>query len=433
MSLTIKKISARDIRFPTSRELHGSDAMNPDPDYSAVYVTLETDGDHYGNGIAFTLGRGTELCAAAVDRVGATLIGETLESITANMGKFWRAITGDSQMRWLGPDKGIVHLATAAIVNAVWDLWAKTENKPLWKLLADMSPEELVRCIDFRYITDALTPAQAMDILADAEPTRGERIDQLRLTGVPAYTTSAGWLGYSDDQIRQLCIDGIDEGWSHFKVKVGANLEQDIHRLQLVRDTIGPDRTLMTDANQVWDVDEAIEYMGHLAKFEPLWIEEPTSPDDILGHATISKAIAPIGVATGEMCQNRIMFKQLLQAEAIQFCQIDSCRVGGVNEVLSIILMAKQFGVPICPHGGGIGLCEHIQHLSIFDTVCVSQTTEGRVTEYVDHLHEHFVHPCQIKNGAYLVPDDAGYSIEMHESSLAEYRFPNGPVWENEA
>ena len=292
MSLKIDNITARDIRFPTSRELHGSDAMNPDPDYSAVYVTLETNGDHTGNGIVFTLGRGTELCAAAVERVSAGLLGQSLTSITADMGKFWRAMTGDSQMRWLGPDKGIVHMAVAAVVNAVWDLWAKTESKPLWKLLTDMSPEEIVRCIDFRYITDALSPDQAIEILRDAEPTRAERIATLRETGVPAYTTSAGWLGYSDDKIQQLCLDGIENGWSHFKLKVGADLDQDIHRLELVRNTIGPDRTLMTDANQVWDVDEAIEYMGHLAKFEPWWIEEPTSPDDVLGHATIARAIA---------------------------------------------------------------------------------------------------------------------------------------------
>lgn len=433
MTAIIKNISARDIRFPTSRELHGSDAMNPDPDYSAVYVTLETDGPHCGNGIVFTLGRGTELCAAAVEQVSSSLVGVTLESITSNMGKFWRTITGDSQIRWLGPDKGIVHMATAAVVNAVWDLWAKTEGKPLWKLLIDMSPVEIVNCIDFRYITDALTPDEAMSILQAAAPTRDEREFRIRETGVPAYTTSAGWLGYSDDRIRQLCLDGTANGWTHFKLKVGADLEQDIHRLQLVRDTIGPDRTLMTDANQVWDVNEAIEYMRHLAKFSPWWIEEPTSPDDVIGHATIAKAIAPIGVATGEMCQNRIIFKQLLQAEAIQFCQIDSCRLGGVNEVLAVILMAAKFGVPVCPHGGGVGLCEHIQHLSIFDYIYVSQSNDGRVTEYVDHLHEHFVHPVKIKKGAYVVPNDPGYSIEMLEESLAEYSFPDGPVWQSEA
>ncbi|MCA9216827.1 MAG: L-fuconate dehydratase [Planctomycetales bacterium] len=431
MSVKIEEISVRDIRFPTSRERHGSDAMNPDPDYSAVYVTIHTNGNHTGNGIAFTLGRGTELCAAAAERVGAFIVGQTLELLTADMGKFWRTITSDSQLRWLGPDKGIIHLATAAIVNAVWDLWAKTEHKPLWKLLTDMSPKELVRCIDFRYITDAITPDQAIEILAAAEPTKPERIARLRETGVPAYTTSAGWLGYSDEKIQHLCTDGIENGWAHFKVKVGANLEQDIHRLQLVRDAIGPDLTLMTDANQVWDVAEAIEYMGHLARFEPWWIEEPTSPDDILGHAAISKAIAPIGVASGEMCQNRILFKQFLQASAIQFCQIDSCRVGGVNEVLAIILMAKKFGVPVCPHGGGVGLCEHIQHLSIFDAVSVSQSIDDRVTEYVDHLHEHFLYPCKIDNGAYVVPEAPGYSIEMHEASLEDYSFPDGPVWQD--
>ena len=429
MSLTITGVSIRDIRFPTSRNLDGSDAMNPDPDYSAVYVTLETDGSLAGHGLTFTIGRGNELCAQAVEALVPFVVGKTTDSIAADMGAFWREITGDSQLRWVGPEKGVIHMATAAVVNAVWDLWAKVEGKPLWKLLVDMSPEELVRCIDFRYITDALTPEQAIGMLAGQQATRAERESELLEIGYPAYTTSAGWLGYSDEKLRALCQESIEHGWSHFKVKVGQSVEDDIRRLRVIREEIGWDRKVMLDANQVWDVDEAIDYMKQLAEFQPWWIEEPTSPDDVLGHAAIARAIKPIGVATGEACQNRIIFKQLMQADAIRFCQVDSCRMGGVNDVLAVILMAAQFGIPVCPHAGGVGLCEYVQHLSIFDYISVSGSFEDRLVEYVDHLHEHFYHPVVMKNGRYMPPSEPGYSITMREASLDEFEYPHGPAW----
>jgi L-fuconate dehydratase len=431
MPITIIHLSAHDIRFPTSRSLDGSDAMNPDPDYSAAYVVLHTDSSDglEGHGLTFTIGRGNDICVAAIHALAPLVVGRTLESFTADMAGFWRHITGDSQLRWLGPEKGVIHLATAAVVNAVWDLYAKAEGKPLWKLLADMSPEELVACIDFRYITDALTADEALTILHHNLPSRAAREGELRGEGFPAYTTSAGWLGYSEDKIRRLCQDGIAAGWTHFKLKVGADIEEDVRRATSIREAIGPERTLMFDANQRWDIGEAIANMRRLAQFDPLWIEEPTSPDDVLGHATVARAIAPIGVATGEHCQNRVIFKQLLQANAIAFCQIDSCRLGGVNEVLAVLLMAAKFGVPVCPHAGGVGLCEYVQHLSMFDYIAVSGSLERRMIEFVDHLHEHFLDPVQIKNGRYIPPTRPGYSIEMKPETLTSYAFPHGPVW----
>lgn len=363
MATTITRVDVFDVRFPTSSGKHGSDAMHPDPDYSAAYVTLRTDHPEglEGHGLTFTIGRGNELCVAAIDALAPLVKGFTLESIKADMSGFWRRLTSESQLRWVGPEKGVIHLATAALVNAVWDLYAKVEGKPVWKLLADMTPEELVACIDFRYITDALTPEEALAILRANEPTRADREAQLLRDGYPAYTTSAGWMGYSDDEIRRLCREGISAGWSHFKIKVGENLQDDLRRSALIREEIGPHRKLMLDANQRWDVDVAIANMRELAQFDPWWIEEPTSPDDVLGHAAIAKAIAPIGVATGEQCQNRVVFKQLMQAGAISFCQIDACRLGGVNEVLAVLLMAAKFGIPVCPHAGGVGLCEYVQ------------------------------------------------------------------------
>ena len=419
----ITRVDVHDIRFPTSDSLDGSDAMNPDPDYSAAYVVLHTDaGDGIeGHGLTFTIGRGNELCVAAVHALAPLVRGMSLAEIAADMGAFWRRVVGDSQLRWVGPEKGVIHLATAALVNAVWDLWAKVEGKPLWKLLSDMTPEEVVRCIDFRYITDALTPEEAVEILRRNAPTRGARAAELERDGYPAYTTSAGWLGYSDEKIRRLCREGMAGGWSHFKIKVGRDLADDVRRASLIREEIGPDRKLMMDANQVWDVDEAIANMRELARFDPWWIEEPTSPDDVLGHARIAQAVAPIGVATGEHCQNRVMFKQLMQANAIRFCQIDSCRLGGVNEVLAVLLLAAKFGVPVCPHAGGVGLCEYVQHLSAFDYICVSASLENRIVEYVDHLHEHFVDPVVVRDGRYRLPTAPGYSITMHESSIREH------------
>lgn len=431
MTVTITRIETFDIRFPTSRTLDGSDAMNLDPDYSAAYVILHTDSPAQleGHGLTFTNGRGNDLCCAAIDALGSKLLGRTLESLTADMGAFWDVLTGDSQFRWLGPEKGIIHLATAALVNAVWDLYAKSEGQPLWKLLVDMTPEQLVSCIPFRYITDALAPAEALELLRRQQPLRAAREAEIREHGYPAYTTSAGWLGYSDEKIRRLIREAMGEGWTHFKMKVGGNLESDVRRARLIREEIGWERTLMMDANQVWDVGQAIEWMKELAQFRPLWIEEPTSPDDVLGHAAIARAVAPIGVATGEHCQNRVMFKQFLQAGALDFCQIDSCRLGGVNEVLAVLLMAAKFNVPVCPHAGGVGLCEYVQHLAIFDYIAVSGSLENRRIEFVDHLHEHFVDPVVVRNGRYLAPRAPGYSITMKPESLRQYEFPNGEAW----
>ncbi|MCK2042235.1 L-fuconate dehydratase [Chromohalobacter sp. TMW 2.2308] len=429
---TITHLQARDIRFPTSRQLDGSDAMNAAPDYSATYVTLTTDADddHQGHGLTFTIGRGNDVCVKGVEALASRIVGRDLDAITADMGTFWRDLTsGDSQLRWLGPEKGVMHLAAAAIVNAVWDLWAKREGKPVWKLLADMSPEQLVRCLDFRFVTDALTPQEAIALLKRKEAGKGEREAHMRAEGYPGYTTSAGWLGYSEDKMRRLAREALAEGWTHFKQKVGGNLEEDRQRARILRDEIGWDRELMMDANQMWDVDEAIANMRDLAEFDPLWIEEPTSPDDILGHAEIRRRLDPMGVATGEHCHNRVMFKQLLQAEAIDYCQIDAARLGGLNEVILVLLMAAKFDVPVCPHGGGVGLCEYTQHISLFDYIAVSGSLDGRILEYVDHLHEHFVDPVRIERGRYQVPEAPGYSITMHDDSLERHRYPEGEAW----
>lgn len=431
---TITHIEVQDIRFPTSRSLDGSDAMNAAPDYSAGYVILHVDdGGAEGHGLTFTIGRGNEIVVTAVRSLAPLIEGRTLASITENMGAFWREITGDSQLRWIGPDKGAIHLATAAIVNAVWDLWAKREGKPVWKLLADMSPEQLVRCLDFRFVTDALTPEEAIALLRRQEAGKAAREAEMKRDGYPGYTTSAGWLGYSDDKVRRLAREALAEGWTHFKQKIGGNLDEDARRAALLREEIGRENVLMMDANQVWEVDETVSKMRRLAEFDPLWIEEPTSPDDILGHAEIRHRVAPIGVATGEHCHNKVMFKQFLQADAIDYCQLDAARLGGLNEVILVTLMAAKFGVPICPHGGGVGLCEYTQHISLFDYIAVSGSLEGRVLEYVDHLHEHFVDPVVIERGRYRVPTAPGYSITMHPESLARHRYPEGAAWQEEA
>ena len=422
-----------DVRFPTSSARDGSDAMNPDPDYSAAYVVLSTDRADgiEGHGLTFTIGRGTEVVVAAVEALRPLLVGQALGAFTAAPGAFWKHLTGDSQLRWIGPEKGAIHLATAAVVNALWDLWAKIEGKPLWKLLSDMTPAQIVEMVDWRYLTDALGPDEARTALERLTPTRAEREDRVLHGGYPAYTTSAGWLGYADDKITRLCRAALVEGFTHFKIKVGANLADDIRRAALVRGIIGPKHSLMLDANQAWDVGQAISWTKALAPSRPLWIEEPTSPDDILGHAAIARALEPmgIGVATGEHCHNRVMFKQLLQARALSFCQVDSCRLGGVNEVVAVLLLAAKFGVPVCPHAGGVGLCEYVQHESIFDFVCVSGSMEGRVTEFVDHLHGHFLHPCVVRHGRYTAPREPGASIEMKPASLAANAYPGGEVW----
>ena len=424
MSPKITGYRTYDIRFPTSQGLDGSDAMNPDPDYSAAYVVLETDSAGLeGHGLTFTIGRGNDIVKQAVEAVARRLVGKTLDEMTADMGAFWRYVTGDSQLRWLGPDKGVMHLATGAVVNAVWDLWGKVEGKPVWQLVADMSVDRILSLVDFRYLTNALTREEARDILEAARAGAAGRRETLAAQGYPTYTTSAGWLGYSDEKMRRLCREGMQVGWTHFKLKVGRDLEDDIRRCRIVREEIGPDRTLMIDANQVWEVGQAIEWVNALAEFKPWFIEEPTSPDDILGHGQIRAGVAPIKVATGEMCQNRILFKQFMQADAIDVVQIDAARVGGLNENIAIMLMAAKFGKPVCPHAGGVGLCEYVQHLSMIDYLVISGTLEGRVAEYVDHLHEHFVYPCDVRDGRYMPPQAPGFSIEMKAASIEAHLY----------
>ncbi len=419
----ITNVRTIDVRFPTSDALDGSDAMNPDPDYSAAYVILETDGVHEGHGLTFTIGRGNEICVASIEALKPLVVGLDMNWVAQDMGRFWCHMTSDSQLRWIGPDKGAIHLATGAIVNAVWDLWAKIEGKPVWQLVADMSPKELVRCIDFRYLTDCITPEWALDHLKKLEAGKQERIATLKSEGYPCYTTSAGWLGYDDEKLRRLCREAVDAGFKHVKMKVGHDLADDIRRLKIAREECGPDVQLMIDANQVWEVDEAIDWVNELSFVNPWFIEEPTSPDDVEGHRKIRQAVKPVQVATGEMCQNRIVFKQLIMRGAIDVVQIDSCRIGGVNEILAVMLMAAKYDLKVCPHAGGVGLCEYVQHLSMIDYVCISGTREGRVIEYVDHLHEHFVVPCKIENAAYTAPTAPGFSIEMKPDSLVKYEF----------
>lgn len=413
-----------DVRFPTSQQLDGSDAMNPDPDYSAAYVILKTDDKNLtGHGLTFTIGRGNDICCAAINAMRHLVIGLELNDIKNNPAQIWRHLTSDSQLRWIGPDKGAIHLATGAVVNAIWDLWAKSVKKPVWKLVADMTPEQLVGCIDFRYLTDCITKDEAISLLRERAKNKEEREAILLEKGYPCYTTSAGWLGYSEKKLARLCQEAIDEGFNFVKLKVGRDIEEDKKRVKIARDIIGPDRQLMIDANQTWERDQAIQWVKELSFANPWFIEEPTSPDDVEAHRAIRLAVSPVKVATGEMCQNRIVFKQFIMREAIDIVQIDACRLGGVNEVLAVLLMAAKYNLPVCPHAGGVGLCEYVQHLAMIDYLCFSGTTEGRVTEYVDHLHEHFVTPCIVRNAAYIPPTAPGFSIEMKTASLQEYQF----------
>ena len=427
----VTAVETFDIRFPTSRELDGSDAMNPDPDYSAAYVVLRTDAADgvEGHGFTFTIGRGNDVQVAAIDALRGHVVGRSVDELCADPGSLGRDLIGDSQLRWLGPEKGVMHMAIGAVVNAVWDLVAKRAGKPLWQLLADAEPEWLVRQVDFRYITDALTPDEALDLLRRGRQGAQERQAQLLERGFPAYTTSPGWLGYSDEKLTRLAVEAVAEGFTQIKLKVGADLADDVRRCRVARSVVGPDIRIAVDANQRWNVDEAITWTNALAEFGPHWIEEPTSPDDVLGHAAIRKAVAPVKVATGEHVQNRIVFKQLLQAGAIDVLQIDAARVGGVNENLAILLLAAKFGVPVCPHAGGVGLCELVQHLSMFDFVALSGTTEDRVIEYVDHLHDHFITPVVIREGHYTAPTAPGFSATMRPESIAEFTFPDGTFW----
>ncbi|MFE0156214.1 L-fuconate dehydratase [Nonomuraea sp. NPDC059007] len=424
----IVEMETHDIRFPTSRELDGSDAMNPDPDYSAAYVVLKTDDGFEGHGFAFTIGRGNDVQTAAIGALKPYVIGRDAE----DLGALYKELVNDSQLRWLGPEKGVMHMAISAVVNALWDLKAKRHGKPLWRLLSEMSPEEIVDLVDFRYLSDALTPDEALQILKKAEPARTAHAAKLQADGYPAYTTSPGWLGYDDDKLRRLCKEALDQGFKQIKLKVGADLEDDIRRFRTAREVCGPDFPIAIDANQRWDVASAIAWVNALREFTPHWVEEPTSPDDVLGHAAIAQGIRPIPVATGEHVQNRIVFKQLLQAGAISYLQLDSARVGGVNENIAILLLAAKFGVPVCPHAGGVGLCELVQHLAMFDYVAVSGSLDGRVIEYVDHLHEHFADPVVIENGNYVAPSMPGFSAEMHPESIAAHVYPGGEVWRDQ-
>ncbi|MET7704936.1 enolase C-terminal domain-like protein [Micromonospora sp. NPDC005413] len=430
----ITSVDTYDIRFPTSRDLDGSDAMNPDPDYSAAYLVLRTDDGPDGHGFTFTIGRGNDVCRAAIDALVPYAVG--LDPDTVDLGAFARSLTHDSQLRWLGPEKGVMHLAAAALINAMWDLVAKRAGKPVWRYLADLSPEQIVDLVDWRYLTDALTPDAALEILRAAEPGRDERIAQLTERGYPAYTTSPGWLGYPDDKVIRLAEQAVADGFTQIKLKVGADAADDVRRLKIAREAVGPDIRIALDANQRWDVAEAIARMRELAPYDPWWIEEPTSPDDVLAHAAIRAALAtsapdggPIRVATGEHVANRVVFKQLLQAGAVDIVQIDACRVGGVNENVAILLLAAKYGVPVCPHAGGVGLCELVQHLSMFDFVAVTGSTRNRVVEYVDHLHEHFLDPVVIREGHYVAPAAPGFSAAMRPESLATYAYPDGPAW----
>lgn len=435
----ITAIEAVDIRFPTSRALDGSDAMNPDPDYSVAYVILRTDAPDgpdgpapRGHGFTFTCGRGTEVVVACIRAMAPLVVGTPVERLRTDMGGFARSLVADSQLRWLGPEKGVTALATGAIVNAAWDLWAKWEQKPVWELLVGLSPQQVVDLVDFRYIEDAITPAEALALLSAAEPGKAARTAVLRERGLRAYTTSAGWLGYSDEKMVRLLNEAVADGFDHLKLKVGADVESDVRRCSLAREVIGSGRRLMVDANQVWGVEEAVAWLGRLKEFDLWWIEEPTSPDDILGHATIARAVAPMRVATGEHVQNRVMFKQLLQAGSIAVCQIDACRVAGVNEVVAILLMAAKAGVVVCPHAGGVGLCELVVHLAAFDAVAVAGDRPDRVVEFVDHLHEHFLEPTVVRDGYYRLPGRPGYT-EMHDGSRADFAYPGGREWRDQA
>ncbi|MGG7507931.1 enolase C-terminal domain-like protein [Plantibacter sp. YIM 135249] len=422
---TILALETSDIRFPTSTSLDGSDAMNLDPDYSAAYVRILTDAADglEGHGFVFTIGRGNDVQVAAIQALAHHLVGRETEAVLEHMGATSRAFLWDSQLRWLGPEKGVMHMAIGAVVNALWDLKAKRAGLPVWQLLSRMTPAEIVELVDFRYLEDALTPAQALEILEAAVPGRAAREAELLADGYPGYTTTPGWLGYSDEKLVRLSREAVADGFGMIKLKVGGDLQDDIRRLALARETVGPDIRIGTDANQRWGVDEAIEWMSHLARFDVAWIEEPTSPDDVLAHAAIARGVAPIPVATGEHMANRVMFKQFLQADALQVLQIDASRVAGINENVAILLLAAKFGVPVCPHAGGVGLCEAVQHLSMFDVVAVSGSHEGRVIEYVDHLHEHFATPVVIRNGNYVAPTAPGNGMEMLAASRAAFAY----------
>ncbi len=429
----ITSVSLVDVRFPTSEALDGSDAMNKDVDYSAAYLRLVTNDDSlYGCGFTFTIGRGNDVCLTAIDALSAPLVGRDVAELCEHPGRVYRELAADSQLRWLGPDKGVVHLARAAVMNAVWDLAARRAGVPLWRLVCDMDPATLVDALDLTYLSDVLTTEEATALLREQRPHHTQRVEELRQDGFPCYTTSAGWLGYSDEKLDRLCRQAVADGYRHVKLKVGAQPADDERRLTIARAAVGPDTHLMIDANQMWDVPEAIERVQALRHHDLLWIEEPTSPDDVLGHRAIADGVRPhgVGVATGEHGMNRVLFKQLLQADAVDFVQIDSCRLASVNEIIPVLLLARKFNKPVCPHAGGVGLCELVNHLVMIDHIAVSGPVAGRVAEYVDHLHEHFVDPCVVRDSAYTLPTAPGYSAEMKPESLAAWAWPDGSEWQ---
>ena len=430
MSNRITGLSAFDVRFPTSESLDGADALNKNPDYSAAYLIIESENGDKGYGLIFTIGRGNDICCMAVESMRHLVVGYDLDDIISNMGEFYEQLRSDSQIRWLGPDTGVIHMARGGIANAVWDMWARSKGKPLWQLIADMEPEQFIECVDFRYLEDVITRDEALGIVAASVPGRTKKLGFLMKHGYPAYTTSAGWLGYSDEKLRRLCAQAMDEGFKHIKLKVGESLQDDIRRCKIAREVIGNDAKLMVDANQVWEVDQAIEWMKHLAQFDPWFIEEPTSPDDILGHKRIRDSLNGIQIASGEHCQNRIQFKQFISNNAIDIIQVDACRLAGLNEILAVYLMAAKYGKPVCPHAGGVGLCEYVQHLSVIDYLMISGEIGPRVAEYVDHLHEHFEAPCQVSGGAYRLPEAPGFGVKMLEDSVSRYLFPGGAEWQ---
>lgn len=429
LSNRVTKLTTHDVRFPTSENLDGSDATNKDPDYSAAYIELETEQGDQGFSLIFTIGRGNDICCQAVESMSHLVVGQDLEDIKANMGAFYNQLRSDSQIRWLGPEKGVMHMAAGGIANAVWDMWARSEGKPIWRLLCDMSPEKFIDCVDLRYVDDVLTREEALAIVSNNTTTRDQRIRDLEERGYPAYTTSAGWLGYSDDKLKRLCKEALDEGFKHIKLKVGETIEDDVRRCRIARETIGDDVRLMVDANQAWEVNQAIEWMSHLKPFNPWFIEEPTSPDDIMGHKKIRENIGNIQVATGEHCQNRILFKQFIANDAIDVVQIDACRLAGLNEILTVYLIAAKYRKPVCPHAGGVGLCEYVQHMSMIDYVMISGEIGERIIEYVDHLHEHFEDPVIMIDGAYQAPTKPGFSVRMLDDTIARYRYPDGEEW----
>ena len=426
---TIASLHVADVRFPTSRDRDGSDAMNPFPDYSAAYLTLRTSAGDEGYALVFTVGRGNDLQAAAIKALEPLVVGTPVDSALDDLAAVSRTLVGDSQLRWLGPEKGPIHMAAGAVVNALWDLAARRAGKPLWRLLADLEPEALVRLVDFRYLRDALTEDEALKILQSARSGREARLEKLLRDGQPAYTTTPGWLGYDDEKLERLCREAVTAGFDLIKLKVGSDLEEDLRRMGVARAAVGAGVPIAIDANQIWGVGDAITWIDRLAEFDPYWIEEPTSPDDVLGHAAIRRAVAPVRVATGEHVANAVIFKQLLQADAVDVVQIDACRVAGVNENIAILLLAAKFGVPVCPHAGGVGLCELVQHLAMFDFLAVGASWDDRYVEYVDHLHQHFVDPAVVRGGRYVAPIAPGSGARMRPESVATYSYPDGAAW----